>query len=73
MARRTQPKPAAQEAQGTQETYEPERIYDVRLARAVKVGAATIRPLGAHQMTGATLTAIVAEQGADAIDSAKPR
>ncbi len=54
--------------------YEPRRIYDVRLKRAVKVGAATIRPLGVHQMTGAVLNAIVAdEQGADAIVSAEPR
>lgn len=66
-----------QQATGTRE-YEPQRIYDVRLRRAVKVGAATIRPLGVHQMTGAVLNAIVADQeaageGADAIVSAEPR
>jgi len=59
-------------AQAKPQDYEPQRIYDVRLRRAVKVGAATIRPLGVHQMTGAALNAIVAEQE-DAIVSAEPR
>jgi hypothetical protein len=53
--------------------FDPETIYDVRLTRTVMVGRARIKPLGAHQMTGATLNAIVAEEGADAIDSADPR
>jgi hypothetical protein len=53
--------------------FDPETIYDVRLSRTVMVGRARIKPLGVHQMTGATLNAIVAEEGADAIDSAEPR
>lgn len=63
-----------QETGTTPHEYEPQRIYDVRLKRAVKVGAATIRPRGVHQMTGAVLNAIIADQeGADAIVSAEPR
>lgn len=53
--------------------YEPERIYEVKLRRAVKIGAATIRPLGVHQMTGAALIDIVAREGDDAVASAQPR
>lgn len=53
--------------------YEPERIYDVRLSRAVKVGRATIKPMGVHQMTGAALIDIVAREGEDAIVSAQPK
>jgi lipopolysaccharide export system protein LptA len=54
-------------------SYDPEMIYDVRLSRTVMVGRARIKPLGGHQMTGATLNAIVDEEGADAIVSANPR
>jgi hypothetical protein len=53
--------------------YEPDQIYDVKLARAVKVGGATIRPLGVHQMTGAVLNDIIAREGADAVSAAEPR
>lgn len=54
-------------------SYDPETIYEVRLSRTVMVGRARIKPLGGHQMTGATLNAIVAEEGTDAIVSADPR
>lgn len=54
-------------------SYDPETIYDVRLSRTVMVGRARIKPLGEHQITGATLNAIVDEEGADAIVSANPR
>lgn len=53
--------------------YDPEATYDVRLSRTVMVGRARIKPLGGHQMTGATLNAIVENEGADAIVSANPR
>jgi hypothetical protein len=53
--------------------YEPTTVYDVRLRKAVMVGRARIKPLGVHQMTGEALNAIIASEGADAIDSAKPR
>ncbi|MBG0796853.1 hypothetical protein IYX23_03975 [Methylocystis sp. L43] len=53
--------------------YDPEALYDVRLSRTVMVGRARIKPLGGHQMTGATLNAIVTEEGTDAIVSANPR
>lgn len=53
--------------------YEPDRIYDVRLARAVRVGAMRIQPLSLHQMTGVALNGIIENEGADAIVSAIPR
>ncbi|HEY8136268.1 MAG TPA: hypothetical protein VIF61_00410 [Methylocystis sp.] len=55
------------------QTYDPSAIYDVRLAQPVRVGRATIRPLGVHQITGETLNAIVEEHGADAVASAERR
>ena len=61
------------EAEATPAAYDLTTIYDVRLAKIVKVGAATIRPLGEHQMSGEVLNGIVKEHGVDAILSARPR
>ena len=53
--------------------YEPEREYDVRLARPVRHGGMKLLPRDAHVMTGAAILAIVEAEGEDVIDGAAPR
>lgn len=53
--------------------YESGRVYLVRLTRAVTWGRAKFLPLPEHEMNGDVLNDIVAEHGAEVIDSAKPK
>lgn len=52
---------------------DPKKTYAVKLARAVKQGAFTYRPLNEIQMAGTVLAAIIEKHGEDAIDYAQPR
>lgn len=53
--------------------YEPERTYQVRLTRIVRVGALRLLPRNEHQLAGAALNALVAEHGLEIVDAAVPR
>ena len=48
-----------------------EKTYLVKLARPVKRGAFTYKPLNEIEMTGKVLAAIVEQDGEDAIDHAR--
>lgn len=54
-------------------TYEPMRLYAVRLTRPVKLGAVPIRPIATVEMTGTILNNLIEEHGADVVDTAEPR
>ncbi|MQY44507.1 hypothetical protein GAO09_00260 [Rhizobiales bacterium RZME27] len=51
---------------------ENEKTYDVRLARSVKRGAFTYRPLNEITMAGSMIKDIVDQEGEEAIDYANP-
>ena len=53
--------------------YEPDLTYDVILLKPVKMGAMKFRPIDAHEMTGAFLTALIDEHGGDIVDTATER
>ena len=62
----------------TAPVFDPAKIdtnaeYDVKVTKPLQYGAAHILPLHAHTMTGAFLTLIVKEFGADVIHSASVR
>ena len=50
--------------------YEPAATYDVRLNAVVRVGRLRLLPINRHQIVGAALNEVVAEYGADVIESA---
>ncbi|WP_170986358.1 hypothetical protein [Rhizobium sp. LC145] len=50
----------------------PEKSYQVKLARPVKLGAFTYKPLNEIDMAGKVLAAIIEQDGEDAIDYARP-
>ena len=54
----------------TPPAYEPEALYDVRLTGIVRVGRLRLLPINRHQIVGAALNAVVAEYGAEVIESA---
>ncbi|MBO9125454.1 MULTISPECIES: hypothetical protein [unclassified Rhizobium] len=51
---------------------DPDKTYTVKLARLVRVGAFTYKPLNEIEMTGALLARIVEQEGEEAIDDARP-
>lgn len=51
---------------------EQEKTYQVKLARPVKQGAFTYKPLNEIEMSGKVLAAIIEQDGEDAIDYARP-
>lgn len=48
------------------------QTYSVKLARLVRVGAFTYKPLAEIEMTGVLLALIVEQEGEEAIDDARP-
>lgn len=63
MAKKATPAPATPPAAATE--FEPEALYDVTLARAVRVGTLMLRPKDSHRIKGSVATAL-----GDAIASA---
>lgn len=53
-------------------TYQDDATYRVKLMRPVTYRGAPLAALPVHTMTGRALKAIIAEHGADAIDTAEP-
>lgn len=54
------------------ETYDPEKRYQVKLARVVKRGPFTYSPLHEIDMAGSLLIEIIEKEGKEAIDYARP-
>ena len=52
--------------------YEPETIYAVRLKKPATIFGLPFLPLHDHEMTGAFLTSLIAENG-DVVDTADAR
>ncbi|MBB3996876.1 hypothetical protein [Aureimonas pseudogalii] len=57
----------------TANAYDEETIFRVKLMRPVTYRGAPLTALPVHQMTGRALNAIVAQEGADVVDTAEPR
>lgn len=51
--------------------YDPDAHYRVRLTRPVTVIGVRLLPLDAHVMRGDFLSLVIAEAGADVVDSAE--
>ena len=63
---------AATPADAPAPAYELGKTYDVRLRKPCTVGAFKHLPLHDHTMTGKYLMKLIAENGADAVESADP-
>ena len=53
--------------------YDATTIYNVVVARPIRVGVIKMLPRDAHEMTGEFLQAIIDVEGEDAIDHAEPQ
>lgn len=52
------------------QSYEPEAQYRVELARFARLGGLKLRPLAEITLAGATVTRLIAQEGADIVLSA---
>lgn len=53
-------------------TYSKTKTYAVKLARSIKHGGFTYKPLNEVEMKGALLNAIIDAEGAEVVDYARP-